>query len=134
MTCWRCETHSFLGHINDIAIYFVQAHHITQIEHHTVHIFHVMYVEIRAFYFGTMGMLSVIFLRGGIPSSSLKDRQEALGVLLGVLTLFVLGRLVSYVVDGPASLAYSDVMWGAEAGGACAAAALLLYGTHEHMA
>ena len=93
-----------------------------------------MYVEIRAFYFGTMGMLSVIFLRGGIPSSSLKDRQEALGVLLGVLTLFVLGRLVSYVVDGPASLAYSDVMWGAEAGGACAAAALLLYGTHEHMA
>jgi hypothetical protein len=80
--------------------------------------------EIRAFYFGTMGMLSVVFARGGRPASSSQQRREALALLGGVLGLFVVGRGVSFLADGLAHLSYSNGMWAVEAGGACAAAVL----------
>ena len=80
--------------------------------------------EIRAFYFGTLVVLGSIFLRGAKPSSNAEEMREALCVIFWVLSLFVVGRAVSYIVDGPPSLTYSYVMWGIEAAGAVIAGIL----------
>mmetsp|Transcript_4780 Transcript_4780/g.8001 ORF Transcript_4780/g.8001 Transcript_4780/m.8001 type:complete len:155 (-) Transcript_4780:176-640(-) len=81
-------------------------------------------LEIRAFYFGTMAVLSAVFLRGGRPGSSAEDRLQALAILGLLLGLFTLGRVVSWRVDGPALLTYSAMMWTAEGVGACLAGLL----------
>ena len=81
-------------------------------------------LEIRAFYFGTMAVLSAVLLRGGRPGSSALDRLQALAVLGVLLGLFTLARVFSWRVDGPAELRYSAIMWTAEGLGACLAGLL----------
>ena len=70
--------------------------------------------EIRAFYFGTLTTLGLIFMRYGALSSDPRDNILACYTAFEVLILFVAVRCFSYVVDGPPELTSAYAMWGAE--------------------
>ena len=70
--------------------------------------------EIRAYYFGTMTVMAIIFLRGGMRDSLQAHRKEALGVGFSLMTFFGSARIYSYIVDGPPELPYSYILWAAE--------------------
>ena len=78
--------------------------------------------EIRAYYFGTMGVLSVLLIAGACGDKP--ARMRGLLIAFGVLGAFVLGRLYSFRVDGPPNNAHAEIMWAHEALGAMAALAL----------
>lgn len=76
--------------------------------------------ELRAFYFGTNSVISLIALRGGNAGSTEMQRTDSLCIVGGLLGFFVLGRLYSWFADGAPELAISYALWGIEAiGAAC---------------
>ena len=81
--------------------------------------------EIRAYYFGSLVTFSWLLSRGARGGSSLDERRLGLMIAAMVLLLFVAGRLVSYVLDGPPRNRHAEVMWAAELIGGAAALALL---------
>lgn len=85
--------------------------------------------EIRAFYFGTMGLVAFQCLRGAYWNSSTWERRNSLLLAFTLLWLFVIARVYAYFVDGPPELAHAYSTWTAEIVGA--GVALVLYSLEE---
>lgn len=71
--------------------------------------------EIRAYYFGTMALVAIIFIRGAFWSSSCIDRMHGLITAALLFGMFAGARVYSLYVDGPTNWIHSDRVWTAEA-------------------
>lgn len=67
--------------------------------------------EIRAFYFGTMGLFAFQCMRGAYWNSSDWERKNSLLLAFTLLWLFVVARAYAYFVDGPPELQHAYSTW-----------------------
>jgi hypothetical protein len=67
--------------------------------------------EIRAYYFGTMGLFAFQCMRGAYWNSSDWERKNSLLLAFTLLWLFVVARVYAYFVDGPPELKHAYSTW-----------------------
>ena len=87
------------------------------------------FAEIRAYYFGTMGLIALQCMRGAYWKSNAWERKNSLLLSFTLLWLFVVARMYSYMVDGPPDLAHAYATWFVEVLGA--AISIFLYSVEE---
>jgi hypothetical protein len=73
--------------------------------------------EIRAYYFGTMALVAVIFTRGAHWNSCNGERMQGLMTATLLFGMFAGARVYSFHVDGPPNLGHSHLIWTAEVAG-----------------